>query len=287
MCIWRWHEETDVADCAPPIVIKGIHRDMSAPVQFLDVIGTNTIRKIAYIKSETGHPGAPGVFWLSGFQSDMTSTKASVLAPWTTGKNAGFLRFDYSGHGQSGGRLPDFTIGEWLEESVAAFLQLTTGPQIIVGSSMGGWLALLLVRALRRSHPVDAARIKALVLIAPAWDMTEELMWKQFTPEIRGGLERNGVYQLPTEYGEPYPITYRLIDEGRAHLLGSGFDPGCPVRILQGMGDKDVPWRHSLRLVELLGNNDVRLLLVKDGEHRMSRAPDLALLFGAIEEFLG
>lgn len=261
---------------------------MNAPVQFFDVSGVSATRKIAYIKSEAERPGTPGVFWLSGFQSDMTSTKASVLAPWTNAKSTGFLRFDYSGHGQSGGKIEDFTIGEWLEESIAAFTQLSTGPQIIVGSSMGGWLALLLVQALRQAHPADAARIKALVLIAPAWDMTEELMWKQFSDEIRASLEHDGICRIPTEYGEPYSISYRLIDEGRTHLLGErGFDPGCPVRILQGMGDKDVPWQHSLRLVELLGNTDVRLLLVKDGEHRMSRAPDLALLFGAIEEFLG
>lgn len=232
--------------------------------------------------------GMPGVVWLGGFNSEMTSTKASVLAPWTEGRGAALLRFDYSGHGRSDGRFQDFTIGDWLAESVAAFTRLTTGAQVVVGSSMGGWMALLLTQALRREAPAQAARIKALVLIAPAWNMTEELMWKQFPDEVRATLEREGVFMVPSAYGEPYPISRALIEEARAHLLGpDGFDPGCPVRILQGMRDTDVPWQHALRLVELLGGADMRLTLVKDGEHRMSRAPDLALLFAGIEEFMG
>lgn len=262
---------------------------MNAPAQFLDVAGADgAVRKIAYMRNAGTRNGAPGVLWLCGFNSEMTSTKASVLAPWTEARGSSLFRFDYSGHGRSGGRLQDFTISEWLDEAVEVFTRLTTGRQVIVGSSMGGWLALLLTRKLRREHPAHAARIRALVLIAPAWDMTEELMWKQMSAEMRAELERDGVYLRPSTHGAPYAISRALIEDGRAHLLGQdGFDPGCPVRILHGMRDVDVPWQHGLRLVELLGVADIRLTLVKDGEHRLSRASDLALLFAAIEEFVG
>jgi pimeloyl-ACP methyl ester carboxylesterase len=254
---------------------------MSESVQFLDVArGGGARRKIAYLRSEGANPAMPGVMWLCGFNSEMASTKASALAPWAEARGAGLLRFDYSGHGASGGRLEDFTIGDWLAEAVAVFTELTAGPQIVVGSSMGGWLALLLARALGRSAPADAVRrIKALVLIAPAWDMTEALI---------AVLERDGVVWRPSDYGAPIPITRALIEEGRGHSFGAGgFDPGCPVRILHGMRDQDVPWQHSLQLVDLLASDDVRLTLVKDGEHRMSREGDLALLFAALGEFMG
>ncbi|HKJ63419.1 MAG TPA: alpha/beta hydrolase, partial [Hyphomicrobiales bacterium] len=133
----------------------------------------------------------------------------------------------------------------------------------------------------------EADRLKALVLIAPAWDMTEELMWKKFTPEAHAAMEKDGVYYEPSDYGEPYALTRALIEEGRNHLLaGSGFDPGCPVRIVQGMRDPDVPWRHAAALMDLLANDDMRMTLIKDGEHRLSRDGDLAVLHGAIEEFI-
>jgi pimeloyl-ACP methyl ester carboxylesterase len=261
---------------------------MSESLQFLDVAGAGgASRKIAFLRSEGDNAAMPGVMWLCGFNSEMANTKASALAPWTEARGAGLLRFDYSGHGASGGRLEDFTIGDWLAEAVAAFTELTAGPQIVVGSSMGGWLALLLARELRRSAPSDAARIRALVLIAPAWDMTETLIEKQLSPEARAILEREGVFWSPSEYGAPVPIARTFIEEGRRHALGADrFDPGCPVRILHGMQDGDVPWRHSLQLVDLLGNDDVQLTLVKDGEHRMSREGDLALLFGVLNELM-
>lgn len=262
---------------------------MSGSTQFIDVAGANgAVRKIAYRQDADGGAGVPGVIWLGGYASDMASSKADALSVWGQTRGAGFLRFDYTGHGQSEGRFADFTIGDCVADARAAFTRLTTGPQIVVGSSMGGWVALELARALGRDAPAEASRLKALVLIAPAWDMTEELMWNHFSPEMRAALERDGAVAVPSEYGEPYTISRALIEEGRTHLLApTGFDPGCPVRILQGMRDKDVPWGHSLRLMGLLCGADVRFTLVKDGEHRMSRDGDLALLCAAVGEFAG
>jgi pimeloyl-ACP methyl ester carboxylesterase len=259
---------------------------MSRSAQFLDVQGDRRPpAKIAYLRSAGTRGGVPGLVWMPGFKSDMVSTKASVLAAWAEARGAGLLRFDYSGHGQSGGRIEDRTIGDWLAESLAAFDALTDGPQILVGSSMGGWLALLLARKLRQRG--EGARLTAIVLIAPAWDMTEELMWKRFSPQALAVLERDGVFYRPSDYGEPYALTRALIEEGRNHLLaGAGFDPGCPVRIIQGLRDPDVPWEHALKLVDLLGGEDVRLTLVKDAGHRLSREQDLALMLAAIGEFL-
>jgi pimeloyl-ACP methyl ester carboxylesterase len=259
---------------------------MSSPTQFLDVHAQGrSPRKIAFLQSAGTRGGVPGLVWMSGFKSDMVSTKASVLAPWAEARGAALLRFDYSGHGQSGGRIEDGTIGDWLAESLAAFDAHTEGPQILIGSSMGGWLALLLARQLIERG--EGARLTAIVLIAPAWDMTEELMWKRFSPQARETLERDGVLYRPSDYGEPYALTRALIEEGRSHLLGpAGFDPGCPVRIIQGLRDPDVPWEHALKLVDLLGAEDVRLTLVKDAEHRLSREQDLALMLATIAEFM-
>lgn len=259
---------------------------MIASAQFLDVeTSGNTPRKIAYRRIEGSSAGLPGLVWLCGFKSDMISTKASALAEWAAGRGMSYLRFDYSGHGESGDRIEDYTIGDWLADTLAAFRRLTEGPQIVVGSSMGGWLGLLLARALQ-AEPADAGRLRALVLIAPAWDMTEELMWKQFPPHAREALERNGVFHSPSQYGEPYPLTRALIEEGRKHLIGGGMDAGCPVGILQGMRDPDVPWRHAVALMDVLRGEDVRLTLIKDGEHRLSRDGDLAALHAMIDEFL-
>jgi pimeloyl-ACP methyl ester carboxylesterase len=259
---------------------------MSSAAQFLDVSAEGRPpRRIAYMKSVGTRAGVPGLVWLSGFKSEMVSTKASILAPWAETRGAAVLRFDYSGHGQSEGRIEDATIGDWLAESLAAFDAHTDGPQVLVGSSMGGWLALLLARKLIERG--DGARLRALVLIAPAWDMTEELMWNRFSPESRFTLERDGVVYRPSEYGEPYALTRALIEEGRGHLLAGGnFDPGCPVRIIQGLRDPDVPWEHALKLVELLACEDIRLTLVKDAEHRLSREQDLALMLATIGEFI-
>jgi pimeloyl-ACP methyl ester carboxylesterase len=205
------------------------------------------------------------------------------------------VRFDYSGHGESSGRFTDGTIGRWLADSLAVFEASCRGPQILVGSSMGAWLALLLVRALRQRSPAgpalaqeDApATVGGLVLIAPAIDFTEELMWKRFTPEIKRELAEQGVWRRPSAYSpEPYPVTRQLIEEGRNHLLlGAMIETGCPVRILQGVVDPDVPWQHAIALTSRLACDDVVLTLVKDGDHRLSRPEDIERLLGAISEF--
>lgn len=259
---------------------------MTAPAQFLTVdTNGNKPRRIAFRRDKGTREGLPGLVWLCGFKSDMISTKATKLAEWTAARGMDYLRFDYAGHGESDGRLEDFTADDWLADALCAFRQLTRGPQIVIGSSMGGWLALLLARALAREG-VGAGRLRALVLIAPAWDMTEELMWKRFPPEAREAIERDGIYHRPSQYGEPYPLTRALIASGRAHLIGGGMDAGCPVRILQGMRDPDVPWEHAIRLMDVLQGEDVRMTLIKDGEHRLSRDGDLAALYAMLEEFL-
>ena len=260
-------------------------------VQFIDVGSGESSRSIAVMHqpaepTATQKSTAPGVIWLQGFKSEMTSLKATALAQWSASRSNPFTRFDYSGHGQSSGRFEDGTIGDWLEDSLAVFEAFTTGPQVVVGSSMGGWLALLLVRKLLAASEAKHARIKALVLIAPAWDMTEDLMWHQASDTIRDEILRNGVYMRPSAYDdEPYPITLKLIEEGRTHLIRqTPFDPGVPIRIMHGALDPDVPLSHSLELQRLLHGDHVAITQVPDGEHRLSRPQDLDLLMSLIEE---
>ena len=198
---------------------------------------------------------------------------------------SGCVRFDYSGHGESGGQFIDGTIGRWLEESVAVFAQFCSGPAVVVGSSMGGWIALLLAREVARRG--IGASLAGLVLIAPAPDFTEELMWKGFSPQIRREIETKGVWLRPSEYGDgtPYPITRALIEEGRKHLLlGGSIDVGCPVRILQGAQDPDVPWKHAFTLAQRLPAEDVVLTMIQDGDHRLSRPQDIARIIAAVAE---
>lgn len=227
-------------------------------------------------------PGTgPGVVFLGGFHSDMTGSKAEYLAGWCAARGTPFLRMDYSGHGVSGGRFEDGTIGRWAADAEAALVALTEGPQVLVGSSMGGWIALLL--ALR--HP---GRVRALVGIAPAPDFTEDLMWAQFPPAVRAAIERDGAWRRPSDYGEPYPITRALIEDGRRHLLlGGRIAIAAPVRILQGDADPDVPWQHALRLAAALDSEDVRVTLVKGGDHRLSTPRDLSLLGETLAALLG
>lgn len=243
--------------------------------QFFDV-GGHRLAVSVQRPARADRPRA-GVMWLSGFLSDMVSTKASVLAEWAAETGRPMVRFDYSAHGQSDGDILQSTIGGWLGECLAVYRAFVSWPCVLVGSSMGGWLALLMLRALRAAQA--SPPVAGCVLIAPAWDMTQTLMWDAFPPAARQAIAREGVYHRPSLYGDPYPITRRLIEEGRDHLIkDKPFDPGCPVRILQGMRDADVPWRHALPLVELLASDDVVLTLIKDGEHRLSRPQDLALL---------
>ncbi|MDX2157359.1 MAG: alpha/beta hydrolase [Hyphomicrobiaceae bacterium] len=243
-------------------------------------------RRIACLVS-CGRAGAgAGIVWLPGFKSEMTSLKATALADWAEAKGRACTRLDYSGHGRSPGRVEDGTIGRWLDEVTAVFTRVTNGPQVVVGSSMGGYLALLLLRRLMAEQPDHAARIRALVLIAPAWDMTERLMEPRLGEAARRDIAEKGVWLRPSRYGDgPYPITRRLLEEGREHLIGmSAFDPGRPVRILHGLQDPDVPWEHTLDLVAHLDGDWTEVTAVPDGDHRLSRDEDLTLLLRIVEE---
>jgi pimeloyl-ACP methyl ester carboxylesterase len=248
---------------------------------FIEVGSDGAARRIA-VRARSGN--ALGLFWLGGFNSDMKGTKALALDAWAAEQGRACVRFDYSGHGESGGAFIDGTIGRWLEESVAVFGQFCSGPQIVIGSSMGGWMALLLAREIAK-RPASRASLAGLVLIAPAPDFTEELMWKGFSPEARHDIETKGVWLRPSEYGEPYPITRALIEEGRNHLLlGSAIEVGCPVRILQGAQDPDVPWQHAFALTHRLPSDDVVLTMIQDGDHRLSRPQDIARILAAVAE---
>ncbi|MEQ8179322.1 MAG: alpha/beta fold hydrolase [Amphiplicatus sp.] len=232
--------------------------------------------RLAYERIEGAGPGA---LWLGGYRSDMTGTKASRLADWALKQGRAYLRFDYSGHGQSGGAFEDCCISDWFADACVAFDRLTEGPQILVGSSMGGWIACLL--ALARPQ-----RVAGIVFIAPAPDFTEELMWKGMSAADRATLLREGRLELPSDYSpEPDVITRQLIEDGRDNLvLPRAGDITCPVRILQGMKDEDVPWRHAMRLAEALGSADLRVTLTGDGDHRLSSPADLERLTAAMEE---
>jgi pimeloyl-ACP methyl ester carboxylesterase len=248
-------------------------------------IGDNGGRRAIAVRQREG--AMPGLFWLSGYKSDMKGTKAEALAHWAELRGRACVRFDYSGHGESEGKFTEGTIGRWLTESLAVFDACCRGPQVLIGSSMGGWLALLLVRALRQRGNGGPASVAGLVLIAPAIDFTEELMWKRFTPEIKRELAEKGVWERPSAYSpEPYLVTRRLIEEGRSHLLlGGMIETGCPVRILQGVEDHDVPWQHAKALVARLASDDVVLTLIKDGDHRLSRPEDIERMLAAVGEF--
>jgi pimeloyl-ACP methyl ester carboxylesterase len=249
---------------------------------FIEVGEGDAARQIA-VRARGG--SAPGLFWLGGFNSDMKGTKAAALDAWAAQHGRASVRFDYSGHGESSGKFVDGSIGRWLQDGVAVFRQFCRGPQVVIGSSMGGWMALLLARELGK-QPQNAS-LAGLVLIAPAPDFTEELMWKGFSPEIRHEIESKGVWHRPSPYGDgaPYPITRELIEEGRNHLLlGGSIDVGCPVRILQGGQDPDVPWQHAFKLAHRLPADDVVLTMIQDGDHRLSRPQDIARIVAAVAE---
>ncbi|HUO89412.1 MAG TPA: alpha/beta hydrolase [Rhizomicrobium sp.] len=214
----------------------------------------------------------PGIVWLNGLKSVMTGTKAQAVDAWAAERGRACVRFDYFGHGASSGDFRDGTVTRWLDDSLTVIERLCHGPQILVGSSMGAWLAVL--SALARPE-----RVAGLLLIAPAVDFTEVLLWNTFSPDVRGQIQRDGEWLRPSQYDpQPYPITCSLIEDGRKHLvLGASIELSCPVRILQGMADPDVPWQHAMKLVDRLGP-DTELTLVKAGDHRLSRASDIALL---------
>ena len=228
----------------------------------------------------------PTFVWFCGYRSEMGGLKAEELSHWTSAAGAGLLRFDYSGHGRSGGQFEDGTISAWLDEAAAVHDAAlgTSGPTVFVGSSMGAWIALLLARRLATE---GRAMPKGIILIAPAWDMTR-LIWQRLPPEARASIERDGVFYRPSAYGDgPYPITKTIVEDGENHLLGQGpVALNVPIRILHGCQDPDVPWRHSLELMDVIAGADIRLTLIKDAEHRLSRPQDLALLRSTLAEFL-
>lgn len=245
-------------------------------------VGTGAeAREIAVLRREGE---GPDVLFLIGFRSDMTGSKATALDAWGAEAGRAVVRFDYSGHGRSGGRFEDGTIGRWLEEAEAVATRVCRRPLVLVGSSLGGWIALLLAQRLKAEGTVAG-----LVLVAPAADFTTRLMEPAFSEEARNALARDGVWMRPSAYGDgPYPITRRLLDESRAHLLLDGpIEVGCPVHILQGVRDVDVPWQHATETVSRLATDDVVLTLVKDGDHSLSRPQDLARLTEAVAGITG
>lgn len=240
------------------------------------------VRSIATLRR---HGDGPTLVWLGGFRSDMRATKAEALDDFAVRTGRRFLRFDYSGHGESSGDFGEGTIGSWTEDAVEAITRFAGPAPLLVGSSMGGWIALLAAQALRARQ----IGLSGLVLIAPAVDFTDELMWAQFPQAIRDEIMTKGRWLRESQYSpEPYPITRALIEEGRTHnLFGQPIRPGCPVHILQGMNDPDVPWPHALKLVEHLPAEATTLTLIKDGDHRLSRPQDLALLERTVEAMIG
>jgi pimeloyl-ACP methyl ester carboxylesterase len=220
----------------------------------------------------------PTVVWLGGFRSDMTGTKAQALADWAADSGRAYLRFDYFGHGASDGDFAHGTITRWREDVLAVLDELTPGEVVLVGSSMGGWLACL-------AAAVRPAQVKGLVLVAPAPDFTEKLMEPEIPPDGRAALRDAGVWLRPSEYGDPYPITRGLLEDGaRWSILPGPVPIEGPVRILQGGEDPDVPWRHALELAQAIRSPDVVFTLVKDGDHRLSRPQDIARLIAAVSE---
>ena len=223
----------------------------------------------------------PTVVWMGGFRSEMSGTKAQALADWAAAGGRAFLRFDYFGHGESSGGFVDGTISRWRDDALAMLDDLTTGDLVLVGSSMGGWIACL--AAIARPE-----RVRALVLIAPAADFTERLMSRDIPEDGRAALDADGVWMRPSQYGDPYPISRALLEDGArwSILDGAPVPISVPVRILQGGLDPDVPWHHALELAESLAGSDVVFSLIRDGDHRLSRPQDIERLLTTLEECL-
>jgi pimeloyl-ACP methyl ester carboxylesterase len=215
--------------------------------------------------------------FLTGFMSDMTGSKALALESWCRAEGRAFVRFDYQGHGASSGAFRDGSIGLWAEDALAVLDQVAKGPQILVGSSMGGWIMLL--AALARPE-----RVKGLAGIAAAPDFTQSLIWRDMTPEQRADMERQGFFEVPSQYGEqPYVITRHLIEDGRKRLLlGQTIAIQAPVRLIHGLDDPDVPWQTALDLQDKLASKDVEVTLVKGGGHRLSEPQDLDRLVATV-----
>ena len=231
--------------------------------------------QIAYHRIQGADSGKPtGVIFCGGFRSDMEGSKALALEDWCRAEGRAYLRFDYSGHGQSSEKFEDGCISDWARDALFALDELTNGPQVIVGSSMGGWIALLLARA-------RPERLKALVGLAAAPDFTEDLMWEELNEDQRAELMERGLVALPNDYdpNEPYIITKKLIEDGKTNLLlRDPLNVQMPVRLIQGMKDADVPWETALKIQDALIGDDVEIQLVKAGDHRLSTDADLKRL---------
>lgn len=232
--------------------------------------------------------GNPGVVWLGGFRSHMRGAKAEAIAAHARQQGLACCRHDYSGHGESGGRFGDGTISKWLAESLAVFKAFTSGPQILIGSSMGAWIALRMMQELQKTEA--GGRVAGLLLIAPAPDFTSELHWPRLSDEQKQALETDGRIEVPSAYSpdEPTVLTRSLFEDGaRNRVLDGIFETRCPVHIVQGMADPDVPFTHALRLAEHLPADDVTVTLVKDGDHRLSREQDIALILRTLDGLAG
>lgn len=240
----------------------------------------DTRRRIA-VRVRDG--AGPAIVWLGGFRSDMGATKAMAVDAWAASAGRRFVRFDYSGHGESEGEFSACTISTWLADAQAVLAAHAADAPVLIGSSMGGWIACLAARTLVTRGELAPT---GLVLIAPALDFTEDLMWDRFPPETREILERDGVWMRQSAYApEPDAITMALIEDGRRNRLLSGpLDLGCPIHILQGMQDPDVPHAHAFKILDRLPPTDTVLTLIADGDHRLSRPQDIARLLSAVAE---
>lgn len=251
--------------------------------QFIEV-GKGPLQRRIAVSVHEGN--GPAVVWLCGFLSSMVSLKGEAMLQWAQRQHRQLIRFDYSGHGQSGGEFSMSSVSLWLEDALAVISHFAETRPILVGSSMGGWIATLATLALRRQNSDLTPR--GLVLIAPAIDFTERLIWERLPSPAQQRLLKEGEISLPSQYSEqPYRITRNLIEDGRNHLLlGKPVELGCPIHILQGMLDPDVPWRHSAEFAEHLGHDDVITTLIRDGDHRLSRPEDLIRLQNAVSDMI-
>jgi pimeloyl-ACP methyl ester carboxylesterase len=250
---------------------------------FLTVGQGSDTRKIAVRKTNETGKGGIGLVWLGGYRSDMLGTKADALDRWAIENGGSCCRHDYSGHGESGGTFEEGTISRWVAESLAVFDRFTDGPQILVGSSMGAWVALRMIQKLVERREGD--RVGGLLLLAPAPDFTYELMMPQLSEEHKNQLQNRGYMEEPSEYSdEPNVFTRALFEDGEENrVMKSPIETGCPVHIIQGMMDEDVPYTHAMKLVNFLPAENVTVTLVKDGDHRLSRDSDIDLIIRSVE----
>lgn len=256
-------------------------------LQFLDVADGDRKRRIAVRVLEPASPDAPRIVWMIGLKSDMMSTKAAALAEWCPKKGYGLTRFDYSGHGQSSGDFAEATTSDWIAEAEAVLGHKTgTSPLILVGSSTGAHVALIALKRLITKDPTLAKRVLGLVLIAPAWDVTE-LIWNALPPEAQAEIMETGAHDQPSDYDEPYHITKTFIEDGRRNLLkDETFDPGRPILVLQGLLDKSVPPEHARTLADVLDGDWVRIAEVADADHSLSRPQDLEKIYALIDDVI-